>query len=97
MRALYNDVINWLVGHPSAGYWAVAVGAGFLILFLLYLGLTILRLQRHILKLKGDKRRLMEEKDLMRMGMVSNAESSSPENSSLKTKQNEGSDAESPD
>jgi len=76
MRALYNDGINWLVGHSSLGFWITTVGLGFLILFLLYLMLTILRLQRHILRLKRDKRRLMEEKDLMRMGMVSNSESS---------------------
>jgi len=51
------------------------VTLGFLALFLLYLLFTLLRLQRYIFKLKGDKRRLMEEKDMMRKGMASNAKS----------------------
>lgn len=82
MRTIYNDTIQWLTGHPNAGFWVTAVILGFLVLFLLYLGITILRLQRYILQLKGDKRRLMEEKDLMRMGMVSNAGSASSEEKS---------------
>lgn len=41
----------------------------FLTLFVVYLIATTFRMQLHIRRLNGDKRRLMEEKDLMRKGL----------------------------
>jgi hypothetical protein len=68
LKDRYLQLLNWLTEHPDLSYWIFFFSLAFGTLFLIYLIITNLRLHFHIRSLNRDKQRLMEEKDLMRMG-----------------------------
>lgn len=68
MKDRYIQMLDWFHAHPTAGYWISIVLFSFFVLLLVYLVITNLRLHHHIHQLQRDKQRLMEEKDLMRLG-----------------------------
>jgi hypothetical protein len=74
LKESYFQLIDWLQAHPNFGYWICLLAASFILLSLVYLLFTNLRLHRHIRILGQDKKRLMQEKDMMRKGMDQNSE-----------------------
>lgn len=68
LKAQYLQLLEWFNAHPDLSYWIVFFSISFTFLIFSYLIITNLRLHFHIRSLNRDKQRLMEEKDLMRMG-----------------------------
>jgi hypothetical protein len=54
--------------NPKFSFWIVVFSLSLILLWLIYLILTNFRLHAFIISLKKDKGRLMQEKDLIRLG-----------------------------
>jgi hypothetical protein len=78
LKDSYFDLLAWLQGYPNLGYWISLLSVSFITLLLMYLFVTNLRLHRHIRSLTEDKQRLMQEKDMMRQGMLQQQNSDDP-------------------
>jgi hypothetical protein len=68
MSETYLIGIQWCQDNPKFSFWIVVFSGSLFILWLLYLILTNMRLHAYIGSLKKDKDRLMQEKDLIRLG-----------------------------
>jgi hypothetical protein len=68
MSEMYLSVIEWCAANPKLSFWVTIFSVSLILLWLIYLILTNLRLQVYISSLKKDKDRLMQEKDLIRLG-----------------------------
>ncbi len=70
-------ILDWLRDKPKTGFWILVIVLGFLLLSLAFLIIDNLRLKLHIVRIDRDKKRLMEEKDMMRKA-VSNQSGPGP-------------------
>jgi hypothetical protein len=79
MSEVYISVIEWCLENPKFSFWIAVFSGSLLTLWLLYLILTNFRLHAYIGILKKDKDRLMQEKDLIRLGKsIQEPDSSQP-------------------
>ncbi len=67
----YLGILDWLKDKPKTGFWILVIVLGFLLLSLVFLIIDNLRLKLHIVRIDRDKKRLMEEKDMMRKAVSS--------------------------
>ena len=70
MKDVYKELTIWLAENPNFSYWIVLFSVTFVFLLLVYVIVSNIRLHMHITSLVSDKERLMQEKDLMRKGLV---------------------------
>ncbi len=68
MNETYINILEWCLANPKFSFWITIFTSSLLILWLIYLILTNFRLHAYIGTLKTDKDRLMQEKDLIRLG-----------------------------
>ena len=76
MKKIYADLIQWCTENPILSYWISIFGTSFIVLFIIYILFSNARLHLHIRRLNQDKERLMQEKDLMRLGKEIQAKAS---------------------
>jgi hypothetical protein len=68
MNENYINIIQWCLSNPKFSFWITIFSFSLILLWLIYLILTNFRLHAYIGSLKIDKDRLMQEKDLIRLG-----------------------------
>jgi hypothetical protein len=78
LKDSYFNLLAWLQEYPNLGYWVSLLSVSFITLLLLYFFITNLRLHKHIRSLGEDKQRLMQEKDMMRQGMLQQQDPEAP-------------------
>lgn len=73
LLGFHVQMLSWMQENRRLGFLLVFMTSAFLALFILYLIVANIRLHIRIRQLNRDKNRLMEEKDLMRRGIMSGA------------------------